>query len=99
MAVDRSGRSMENQNEGLSLSWRLVPGFFTGVSRARSRGWGVVRQGPFRSMYRRHGALTVWRRVRLSAMVPALISDKERSWSLSSRARWQTAAPDHTSYL
>ena len=78
VAFERTGRSRESRNEWLSESWCLVLGLSTGVSWAGSRGWSVVRRGPLSSLYRRHRALTVRRRARLSMMVPAPMSDRAR---------------------
>ena len=97
VAFDCTGRSRESRKELLSESWCLVPGLSTGVSWVGSSAWSVVRRGLLSSLNRRHRALTVRRRARLSMMVPAPISDRVRFWTLSRRPRWQAAAPDHTS--
>ena len=78
VAFDLTGRSRESRNEWLSESWCLVLGLSTGVSWAGSRGWSAVKRGPLSSLYRRHRALTVRPRARLSIMVPPLIRDRAR---------------------
>ena len=78
VAFDRTGRSRENRNEWLSESWCLVLRLSTGVSWVGSRGWSVVRRRLLSSLYKRHRALTVLRRARLTMMVPSPISDRAR---------------------